>query len=67
MVAKGGAAEDIARPTRGDFYFSRDGFGCSVKIHPPLCLNWRSVKPPIADEIVQKARARQGFIAEQDI
>ena len=33
MAAKGGAAEDIARLTKGEFYFSTDGFNRPVKVH----------------------------------
>ncbi|MGO9682594.1 MAG: ATP-binding protein [Beijerinckiaceae bacterium] len=60
MAAKGGAAEDIGRLTKGEFYFSTDGFNRPVKIRTPLCLSWHPPNPPTADEVVQKARAKQG-------
>jgi len=31
MSAKGGAADDIGRLTRGEFYFSTDGFSRPIK------------------------------------
>jgi hypothetical protein len=40
MVAKGGAAADIARLTRGEFYFSTEGYNRPVKVHTPMCLRW---------------------------
>jgi hypothetical protein len=57
MAAKGGAAEDIARLTRGEFYFSTDGFKRPVKVRTPLCLSWHPPNPPTADEVVQKGRS----------
>lgn len=59
MSAKGGAADDIARLTKGEFYFSTDGFNRPVKIRTPLCLSWHPPNPPTADEVIQKARARR--------
>jgi hypothetical protein len=56
MAAKGGAAEDIARLTRGEFYFSTEGFNRPVKVRTPLCLSWHPPNPPTADEVIQKAR-----------
>ncbi|MFG1397281.1 ATP-binding protein [Roseixanthobacter pseudopolyaromaticivorans] len=57
MAAKGGAADDIARLTRGEFYFSTDGIGRPMKIHTPLSLSWHPQNPPTADEVVERARA----------
>jgi hypothetical protein len=57
MAAKGGAAEDIARLTRGEFYFSTDGINRPVKVRTPLCLSWHPPNPPTADEVVQKGRS----------
>jgi hypothetical protein len=59
MAAKGGAGEDIARLTKGEFYFSTDGFHRPVKIRTPLCLSWHPPNPPTADEIIQKARSKR--------
>jgi hypothetical protein len=59
MSAKGGAAEDIARLTKGEFYFSTDGFNRPVKVHTPLCLSWHPANPPTVDEVIGKARAKR--------
>jgi hypothetical protein len=59
MAAKGGAAEDIGRLIRGEFYFSTEGFTRPVKIRTPLCLSWHSQNPPTSDEIMQKARTKR--------
>jgi DNA helicase HerA-like ATPase len=56
MVAKGGAAADIARLTRGEFYFSTEGYNRPVKVHTPMCLSWHPANPPTAEEIIRKAR-----------
>jgi hypothetical protein len=56
MAAKGGAAEDIGRLIKGEFYFSTEGFARPNKVRTPLCLSW--LNPPTADEVVQRARAR---------
>jgi hypothetical protein len=58
MAAKGGAAEDIGRLTKGEFYFSTDGFSRPIKVRTPLCLSWHPPNPPTVDEVVQKAHAR---------
>jgi DNA helicase HerA-like ATPase len=58
MAAKGGVAEDIARLTRGEFYFSTDGINRPVKVRTPLCLSWHPPNPPTADGVVQKARSK---------
>jgi hypothetical protein len=60
MAAKGGAGDDIARLSRGEFYFSTDGFNRPLKIRTPLCLSWHPPNPPTANEVMQKARAKQG-------
>ena len=59
MSAKGGAADDIARLTKGEFYFSTDGFNRPVKVHTPLCLSWHPPNPPTADEVIKKARSKR--------
>jgi DNA helicase HerA-like ATPase len=59
MAAKGGSAEDIARLTRGEFYFSTEGYARPVKIHTPLCLSWHPANPPTAEEVIQKARKKR--------
>jgi hypothetical protein len=56
MASKGGAAEDIGRLTRGEFYFSTEGFARPLKIRAPLCLSWHSPNPPTAAEVIEKAR-----------
>ena len=56
MASKGGAAEDIGRLTRGEFYFSTEGFARPVKIRAPLCLSWHPPNPPTAAEVIEKAR-----------
>jgi uncharacterized protein DUF87 len=57
MAAKGGAADDIGRLSRGEFYFSTEGIGRPVKIRTPLCLTWHPPNPLTAEEVVTKARA----------
>jgi hypothetical protein len=59
MSAKGGAADDIARLTRGEFYFSTDGFNHPVKVRTPLCLSWHPANPPTADEVIKKAHSKR--------
>jgi DNA helicase HerA-like ATPase len=56
MASKGGAAEDIGRLTRGEFYFSTEGFARPLKIRAPLCLSWHPPNPPTAAEVIEKAR-----------
>jgi hypothetical protein len=56
MAAKGGAADDIARLTKGEFYFSTEGFSRPVKVRTPLCLSWHPPNPPTADEVIRKVR-----------
>ena len=60
MSAKGGSADDIGRLTRGEFYFSTDGFNRPVKVRTPMCLSWHPANPPTADEVIQKARLNRG-------
>ena len=59
MAAKGGAAEDIARLSRGEFYFTTEGLDRPVKLRAALCLSWHPPNPPTADEVAQKARAKR--------
>jgi Helicase HerA, central domain len=56
MAAKGGAADDIGKLARGEFYFSTDGTPRPFKVHTPLCLSWHPANPPTAEEVIQKAR-----------
>ncbi|MFZ2106321.1 MAG: ATP-binding protein, partial [Roseiarcus sp.] len=56
MASKGGAAEDIGRLTRGEFYFSTEGFARPLKIRAPLCLSWHPPNPPTAAEVIEKSR-----------
>jgi len=46
MAAKGGVADDVARLTKGEFYFSTEGFNRPVKIRTPLCLSRHPANPP---------------------
>jgi hypothetical protein len=59
MAAKGGAADDIGKLSRGEFYFSTDGSTRPFKVRTPLCLSWHPANPPTAEEVVQKARANR--------
>ena len=45
MAAKGGGGDDIARLSRGEFYFSTEGFARPIKVHTPLCLTWHPQNP----------------------
>jgi hypothetical protein len=58
MAAKGGAADDIGKLSRGEFYFSTEGSPRPIKVRTPLCLSWHPSNPPTADEVIQKARSR---------
>ena len=60
MASKGGAAEDIGRLTRGEFYFSTEGYARPLKIRTPLCLSWHPPNPPTAAEVLEKARSGRG-------
>jgi hypothetical protein len=57
MAAKGGAADDISRLAKGEFYFSTEGFNRPVKIHTSLCLSWHPPNPLTAEEVIAKAHA----------
>lgn len=59
MAAKGGAAEDIGRLRRGEFYFSTEGLDRPIRLHTPLCLSWHPPNPPTTDEVVHKAAAKR--------
>jgi hypothetical protein len=56
MAAKGGAADDIGRLSRGEFYFSTEATGRPIKIRTPLCLTWHPPNPLTPEEVVAKAR-----------
>ena len=60
MAAKGGAADDIGKLIKGEFYFSTEGSQRPFKIRTPLCLSWHPPNPPTADEVIQKARSKHG-------
>jgi hypothetical protein len=57
---KGGAAEDIGKLSKGEYYFSTEGSLRPFKVRTPLCLSWHSSTPPTAEEVIQKARSRRG-------
>jgi len=57
---KGGAAEDIGKLPRGEFYFSTEGSLRPFKVRTPLCLSWHPPNPPTAEEVTQKARSKRG-------
>ena len=63
MEAKGGGGDDIARLSRGEFYFSTEGVGRPIKIRTPLCLSFHPANPPTAEEIVAKARMGRALSA----
>jgi hypothetical protein len=56
---KGGAAEDIGKLPRGEFYFSTEGSLRPLKVRTPLCLSWHPPNPPTAEEVLQKARNKR--------
>ena len=56
VAAKGGSADDIARLSRGEFYYSTEGSPRPVKIQAPLCLSWHPANPPTPEEVVVLAR-----------
>jgi hypothetical protein len=58
MASEGGAAEDIGRLNRGEFYFHSEGYARPIKVRTPLCLTWHPQNPPSPAEVVQEARAR---------
>jgi hypothetical protein len=59
MAAKGGAADDIGKLSKGEFYFSTEGSLRPFKVRTPLCLSWHPPNPPPADEVIQKARSKR--------
>jgi hypothetical protein len=54
MAAKGGGGDDIARLSRGEFYFSTEGFTRPIKVRTPLCLTWHPANPLTEDEVLGK-------------
>ena len=56
MAAKGGAAADIGKLGRGEFYFATEGMGRPRKVETPLCLSHHPANPPSPDEVVARAR-----------
>jgi hypothetical protein len=56
MAAKGGGGDDIARLSRGEFYFSTEGSSRPIKVHTPLCLTWHPPNPLTEDEVLAKTR-----------
>jgi hypothetical protein len=56
MAAKGGGGDDIARLSRGEFYFSTEGLPRPIKVHTPLCLTWHPPNPLTEDEVLAKTR-----------
>jgi hypothetical protein len=60
MAAKGGAADDIGKLSKGEFYFSTEGSLRPFKVRTPLCLSWHPPNPPTGEEVIQKARSKRG-------
>jgi hypothetical protein len=60
MAAKGGAADDIGKLSKGEFYYSTEGSLRPLKVRTPLCLSWHPPNPPTAEEVIQKARSKRG-------
>jgi DNA helicase HerA-like ATPase len=60
MAAKGGAADDIGKLSKGEFYFSTEGSLRPFKVRTPLCLSWHPPNPPTSEEVIQKARSKRG-------
>ena len=56
MAAKGGAASDIGKLMRGEFYFATEGMGRPRKVATPLCLSHHPANPPSPDEVLERAR-----------
>ena len=56
MAAKGGAADDIGRLARGEFYFSTENYVRPVKVRTRVCLSYHPANPPTAAEVIRKAR-----------
>lgn len=59
MAAKGGAADDVGKLSKGEFYFSTDGSLRPFKVRTPLCLSWHPPNPPTAEEVIRKARSKR--------
>ncbi len=60
MAAKGGAAPDIGKLVRGEFYFATEGMGRPRRVSTPLCLSHHPANPPSPDEVLMRAaRARE--------
>jgi hypothetical protein len=57
VASKGGAAEDIGRLAKGEFYFSTEGLNRPLKIRAPLCMSFHPANPPTPAEVIEKARA----------
>ncbi len=53
----GGGGDDIARLSRGEFYFSTEAVARPIRIRTPICLTWHPANPLTAAEVVEKARA----------
>jgi Helicase HerA, central domain len=65
MAAKGGAATDVGKLSRGEFYFSTEGSTRPFKVQTPLCLSWHPPNPLTAEEVIEKARACRLRLAAQ--
>jgi hypothetical protein len=52
----GGGGDDVARLSRGEFYFSTEGVMRPIRIRTPICLTWHPANPLTAAEVVEKAR-----------
>jgi hypothetical protein len=52
----GGGGEDVARLSRGEFYFSTEAVSRPIRIRTPICLTWHPANPLTAAEVVEKAR-----------
>jgi hypothetical protein len=52
----GGGAEDVARLSRGEFYFSTEAVARPMRIQTPICLTWHPANPLTVAEVVEKAR-----------
>lgn len=56
MSSRGGAADDLGRLSRGEFYFSTEGTTRPFKIKTPMCLSYHPANAPTADEVLTWAR-----------
>jgi DNA helicase HerA-like ATPase len=54
----GGGSEDVARLTRGEFYFSTESVPRPMRIRTPICLTWHPANPLTANEVVERARTK---------